>query len=204
MNFRRYYISGSKFTFDLRFSFENLWNKFMYKLTRLTTKKIMKTILALSKINFDKMMAYNAIDDSNVEDKDIMIVSICSPKDDNQPYISSLSKESYFKQEHPNVKIMYFGDYGEEESENNPHVFTKEQAKELYEFIKRNKNKKLILIHCGGGYNRSFSVGLFINDFIVKGSYEEYKKKNPQGIGNAYVYRLLKEQYYLDHHIPYS
>jgi predicted protein tyrosine phosphatase len=163
----------------------------------------MKTILALSKINFDKMMADNAIDDSNVESQDVMFISICSPKDDNQFYISTLSKESYFKSEHSNVKIMYFGDYGEDESENNPCAFTEEQAQELYKFIIANKHKSMSIIHCEGGYNRSFSVGLFINDFITKGSYEEYKKKNPQGIGNAYVYKLLKKQYCLDHHIPY-
>ena len=106
----------------------------------------MRPILALGKINFDKIMAYSNIDDSNVELQDAMFISICSPIDDVQPYISTLSKDSYFKSEHSNVKIMYFGDYDEEESQNNPYAFTEEQAKELYEFIINNRNKSIVLI----------------------------------------------------------
>jgi predicted protein tyrosine phosphatase len=153
----------------------------------------MKTILALGKIDFDKMMSYNGIDDSNVEEKDVMIVSICSPKDDNQPYIAQLSKESYFKQEHSNVKILYFGDYSEEQVLHNPYAFTKKQAKELYEFIKRNSTKSCALIHCGGGYSRSAGVATFVFDNYGEMSFDEFKRKNPQIVPNQYVLKLLNE-----------
>ncbi len=155
----------------------------------------MKTILARSKIVFDNMMTYNGIDDSNVESQDAMFISICSPIDDiQQPYISSLSQESYFKSEHPNVKIMYFGDYDEEESQNNnPYAFTKEQATELYRFIKNNSTKSSSLIHCGGGFSRSGAISTFVFDLYGTMSYEEFKQKNPQIIPNQYVLKLLRE-----------
>lgn len=155
----------------------------------------MKTILALSKRNFDKMMEYNGINDSNVESRDAMFISICSPKDDEdrQPLISRLSKESYFKSEHSNVKIMYFGDYGETEVEGNPFAFSKEQAKELYEFIIKNSAKSCGIIHCGGGYSRSGAISSFIFDNFGETTYEEFKRKNPQISPNGYIMRMLNE-----------
>jgi hypothetical protein len=153
-------------------------------------------VLALSKINFDKMMALYAIDDSNVESQDAIFISICSPKEDgqfDQFYISQLSKESYFKSEHPNVKIMYFGDYGEKEIENNPHVFTKKQAKELYEFIVANKDKNMAIVHCGGGYSRSGAIATFIFDNFGGYDYEEFKRRNPQILPNMHILRMLSD-----------
>ena len=41
MNFKKFYINGNNFTFSFRFSFEELWNTFMYKLTKLTSRKKM-------------------------------------------------------------------------------------------------------------------------------------------------------------------
>lgn len=147
-------------------------------------------VLIRSKIVFDDMMKYQGIDDSNVESKDIMFISICSPKDDDQPYISSLSTESYFKEEHSNVKIMYFGDYTSNDL-NNPYVFTIGHAKELYEFIKRNKDKSMAILHCGAGISRSGAIGTFIFDLYGNGDYEEFKRKNSQIYPNHHILRLL-------------
>jgi predicted protein tyrosine phosphatase len=152
-------------------------------------------ILILSKQNFDKMMQYNVIDDYNVESQDIMFISICSPQDDDQPYISELSKKSHFKEEHPNVKIMYFGDYSGDQVLNNPHVFTRGHAKELYKFIKENENKGMAIIHCGGGISRSGAIGTFIFDLYGDMTFEEFKRKNPQIQPNSHILRLLREEY---------
>jgi predicted protein tyrosine phosphatase len=154
----------------------------------------MKKIIILGKLDFDKTMEYSNTNDSNVEEKDIMYISICSPQDDDQPYIAQLSRESYFKEEHSNVKIMYFGDYlypGE-------HSFTEEQAKELYEFIKENKDKSMAIIHCGAGISRSAAIGTFIFDFYGETTFEEFKRDNPRIHPNFYIYKLLKEQYEKD------
>lgn len=140
------------------------------------------------------MMEYNAIDDSNAESQDFMLISICSPPEDDQPFISTLSKVSYFNEEHSNVKIMYFGDYGEPTIEYNEHIFTDEQAKDLYEFIKRNKDKSMAIIHCGAGISRSGAVGTFIHDLYGTVTYDEFRKKNPRIMPNSYVLRLLNYQ----------
>jgi len=151
----------------------------------------MKNILVLGKTEFDNLMKYSFTNDSNVEEKDIMFISICSPKDDNQPYISTLCKSSYFEKEHPNVKIMYFGDY----SNSGEHSFTEEQAKELYEFIEANKDKSMAIIHCGAGISRSGAIGTYVFDYYGKTTYEKFKRANSKILPNHYVYRLLKEQY---------
>lgn len=154
----------------------------------------MKNIIILGKKDFDNLMQYSNTNDSNVEEKDIMFISICSPQADNQPYISTLCKESYFKKEHSNVKIMYFGDY----SFSGEHSFSKEQAKELYKFIEANKDKSMAIIHCGAGISRSGAIGTFIFDLYGETTYEEFKRANPTIHPNYYVYKLLKEEYEKD------
>lgn len=139
------------------------------------------------------MMEYNLIDDNNVESKDIMFISIISPIDDFQPLISQLSKQSWFKEEHSNVKILEFGDY-DESNINNPHIFNIGQAKELYEFIKNNKDKSMAIIHCGAGISRSGAIGTFIFDMLGSTTYEEFKRKNPRIQPNSHVLRLLRQQ----------
>lgn len=155
----------------------------------------MKTILARSKRVFDQMMEYNGINDSNVESQDAVFISICSPKDDEerQPLISRMSKESYFKSEHSNVKIMYFGDYGETEVEGNPFAFSKEQAKELYEFILANKDKSIFICHCGAGISRSAACATFIFDNFGEMTWDEFKQKNPHIAPNQYIIKMLNE-----------
>ena len=138
-------------------------------------------VLVLSKREFDKMMDYTFVNDDNVEEKDIMIISVCSPPDDNRhSFKSQKNRELWFKREHPNVKIMYFGDYGEHHLDKVEYLFTNEQAKELYEFIKINKDKSRAIIHCGAGISRSGAIGVFIHSLYGNNSpemtYEEFKR----------------------------
>lgn len=152
-------------------------------------------ILILGKRQFDNMMQYNMINDDNVESKNIMFISICSPIDDDQPGISQLSQESWFRNQHNNVKIMYFGDYvPTPDIINNPHLFTSDQAKELYTFIKQNKNKSMAIIHCGAGISRSGAIGTFIQDLYGTSTYDEFKRKNPRIQPNSHILRLLRQQ----------
>jgi hypothetical protein len=39
MNFKRFYINGSRFNIDIHIHPESYWNHLMYKLTQWTTKK---------------------------------------------------------------------------------------------------------------------------------------------------------------------
>ena len=93
---------------------------------------------------------------------------------------------------------MYFGDYGEHHLDKVEYLFTNEQAKELYEFIKINKDKSRAIIHCGAGISRSGAIGVFIHSLYGNNSpemtYEEFKRKNPRILPNSYVLRLLNRQ----------
>lgn len=163
-------------------------------------------ILILNKIEFNNFMKYNNITDDNVESKDMMFISINNHNDIGM-YMYGGDIYSHFKRQHSNVMIMHFGDFGEEfiakvEHEGPTGIFNKYKAKKLYEFIKRNKDKRMAILHCGAGISRSYSVGLFIYDFFNENK-NNVIKTNRAGSLNHHIFKLLKKQYYLDHHIPY-
>jgi len=157
-------------------------------------------ILIYGKREFNKFMVFNGIDDINVESQDTMFVSI------NNVYLPEmyLGKEgirSYFKRNHSNVLIMNFGDFSETAADNllkegYTGVFNDFRAKKLYEFIKKNKNKSLAVIHCGAGVSRSGAVGTFIWDLYGKNSmtWDEFIRKNPRIEPNQHILKLLHKQ----------
>jgi predicted protein tyrosine phosphatase len=154
-------------------------------------------VLILNKREFDEMMSYKGIDDNNVEDFNIMFISINNSQDDGNIRLKYKSP-AYFQEDHSNVKTIYFGDYGEQQLGRNNHLFTDEQAEELYEFIKANKDKAMAIVHCGAGISRSGAVGTFIHSLYEKNdpmmTYDEFKRKNPRIMPNSYVLRLLNNQ----------
>lgn len=155
-------------------------------------------VLIFNKKNFNQFMQYNCIDDSSVESQDMMIISI------NNPYVETLYPDtwiikSYFKRNHFNVLIEHFPDFGENISydqigQGNFSVFSEYKAKRMYEFIKKNKDKSLAIIHCGAGISRSGAVGTFIHDLYGTVSWDEFKRKNPQISPNMYILKLLQQQ----------
>ena len=156
-------------------------------------------VLILNKREFNQFMEYNAITDDNVETKDMMFISINNPCDSSM-FMSRGDVYSYFKRQHPNVMIMHFPDFGEsmiqkyiEMGVNTCNVFNQFKAKKLYEFIKRNKNKRMAILHCGAGISRSGAVGTFIYDLYGHDTmtYEEFKRKNPRIMPNSYILKLL-------------
>jgi len=142
-------------------------------------------IKVLSRFLFTECMKSNNINDNNIEEKtDIFIISI-----------NNTDEKSYFNSEHNNVKIMYFDDCDENIKDDKQEfkTITEEQAEELFEYIKQNKDRKVCLVHCSAGWSRSGAVGLFINNYL-KQSYDEFKKDNPVIYPSFKVYNLLKEQ----------
>lgn len=147
-------------------------------------------VLVLSKIEFNDLMIRNKITDENVEKRDsVMFISI-----------NDSNSDSYFKENHDNVIIMHFDDI-ENEGEVSPtnkgecKVFDEEMAENLYQFIKRNKDKETCVVHCEAGISRSGSVGLFVNDYTQSDS-ERFKRDNPYISPNQRVFRMLKNQWY--------
>jgi len=137
-------------------------------------------------------MIQNNITDENVEKKDlVMFISI-----------NDSNSDSYFKENHDNVIIMHFDDI-ENEGEVSPtnkgecKVFDEEMAENLYQFIKKHKDKKSCIVHCEAGISRSAGCAVFIVGYC-RGDYEQFKKDNPFIAPNARVMRLLNHAKYND------
>jgi len=159
-------------------------------------------ILIFNKKDFIQFMQYNNIDDSNVESQDMMIISI---NKHYRPYCEDSFKHDvvcYFKRQHPNVLIMHFGDYDENDvtqkaKEGPTGIFNEYKARKLYKFIKNNKDKSLVVLHCGAGISRSGAIGSFIYDLYGKDTmtWEEFKTRNPQIQPNIHILKLLRKVY---------
>ena len=50
---------------------------------------------------------------------------------------------------------------------------TKDQAREIFKFIKRNKDVGIFVVHCKFGQSRSGAVGLFIKNYDEAASERE-------------------------------
>lgn len=161
-------------------------------------------IVALSKSLFNKFLEDQKVTSDNVAQQDkAFFISILNPDDDTP---------SYFSGETDNVKIMTFPDVDREMDvpvfKSNPapddkvemmHLvpFTKDQARELYQFIKKHKDRDVCIIHCTAGVSRSGAVASFLLDY-TGGNYEQFKRMNPQIQPNAHVYKMLHDEWYAD------
>ena len=155
-------------------------------------------ILIFNKREFNNYMKFNDITDDNVETKDVMFISINNYYEGSKSSYS-LDVKSHFKRQHSNVMIMHFGDYSEEYVYRTIHegptgLFNEYKAKKLYQFIKKNKDKSMVVIHCGAGISRSGAVGTFIQDTYGTVSYEDFKRKNARIQPNNHILKLLQKE----------
>lgn len=154
-------------------------------------------IIVVSRSIFNEYLTRKGITDANVEEQSkVFFISINNQHDKQPPYFSG---------DKSNVKVMTFADLEEDKEllvigENKTELFkamTREQAADLYQFIKANKDKEAVIIHCTLGVARSGAVGAFINDFTGS-NWEEFKRVNPSVQPNPHVYRLLHDEWYKD------
>lgn len=162
-------------------------------------------ILILSRFLFDRFLAGKKVTPENVEQQNkVFFISITNPDDKNPPY---------FPEDKENVKVISFPDTDRDIAvpiiNPNPSesdvaeivemkAFNIHQARELFQFIKKHKDKELCVLHCTAGVSRSGAVGTFINDY-VGGNWNELMRKNPSIIPNTHVYKLLHDAWYEDH-----
>lgn len=154
-------------------------------------------IIVLSRALFNEYLTRKGVTNENVEQQDKLFFISINNQDDKTP--------SFFTSNKKNVLNITFADLEEDKElpilgENRTETFkamTREQAAELYTFIKANKDKEAVLIHCTAGVARSGAVGVFINDFIG-GNYHELMRNNPSIQPNPHVYRLLHDEWYKD------
>lgn len=159
-------------------------------------------ILAVPRIVFNDYMKTKKVSQDNVNEfTDAFLISINNTVDDVRPY---------FEEDRENLKVMFFDDVEKDMTTPNLKVpdevhhikaMTKEQAIELFTFIKANKDKKICVVHCTAGVSRSGAVASFINDY-VSGDWEQFKRDNSSIQPNAHVYRLLHDVWYEDHAYP--
>ncbi|MFW6225742.1 MAG: hypothetical protein ACOC3V_02130 [bacterium] len=143
----------------------------------------------LSKLEFIEFIKGSSINNDNVENMDILIISINDTTSDNKIVLDNKS----------NVKVLYFDDTDRDivipiigsNDEVKAKACTLEQAEELFYFIERNKHKNTCIIHCSAGISRSGAVGTFIVDYFNL-DWFKFKSNNPHIHPNNHVLKLLK------------
>ena len=157
-----------------------------------------KEIEVMSCMKFKETMAGFELFDSNIEQQDLAIISICDTSDYNIDnfYFDNSCHSHWFLENHPNVLNINFDDCTPEECEGH-HVYamTEKQAEEIYKFISNNTDKSKFIVHCSAGISRSGAVGMFLRDFFISENFVVNLHHN--GImPNPYVSRLLNRYLY--------
>lgn len=125
---------------------------------------------------------------------DLMEMRVENPLDHPDVFFISIldpdCPESFHK-DADNFKTWWFYDLEYEVGSYKP--MSEEQAKEIVEFISKNKDKKRCIVHCSAGVSRSGAIGEFINDLYGE-KYQDFKRTNPNIIPNIYIKKLLNNQ----------
>jgi predicted protein tyrosine phosphatase len=145
-------------------------------------------IFVTSKIEFDAYMLSQNFSDDNIEsfsDK-LMLISI---------HDADFKQKEHFKQNHSNVLRMYFDDCSDVVARSNGYStipFNRSHGDALIDFIQRNKDAKVCIVHCTAGISRSGAVGTFINDFMEQ-DYYEFLQDNPHILHNSHILSMLNK-----------
>jgi protein tyrosine/serine phosphatase len=161
----------------------------------------LKKIYVLSQFSFDEIAKENDLDDDNVElFKDTAFISIVNANGYDGDMQNRYDSDDlhWFKKNHDNVLNLEFDDVESDvalDGTNQYTAFSEEQAREVVEFIDKNKNKTF-LIHCLAGISRSGAVGRFLYDYypwVDREWFDVNVKRRIQP--NQRVYNELKKVY---------
>lgn len=73
--------------------------------------------------------------------------------------------------------------------------FKKEIAERIYEFVYKNKNVDVLLVHCLAGYSRSPAVAAAITQTVLKQDNSEYFSDTEKYDPNQRVYKIMLESF---------
>jgi len=124
------------------------------------------------------------------DDKEAFFISIVEPDD----YIE-------FSPKSDNYRTYSFYDLEDDIANGAGHIYkaiSEEQAKDMFEFIKDNKDKKKCYVHCHAGISRSGAVGSFIHEYFG-GAYKKLLERFPHIFPNGRVTRMLRMYERLDY-----
>lgn len=148
----------------------------------------MNKITVWPRIVFYNEMKAAGINDDTVDSfSGYAFISIQSSK------VLAPAEKPYFQKQHSNALTITFDDITNNDTEvltqySDCHLFTDQDAKTIYDFVKKNIGKHFI-IHCTAGISRSGAVGEFIQR-VTESSYSEFVRHNPNIHPNSFV--LLK------------
>lgn len=149
-----------------------------------------KRVYTYPKRVFDDVMLMHKITLDNIETRNACFISINETLQDH-PDVTP-----YFSEERSNLKVIFFDDIEEDLPIMHKgkrvviKAFTIEQAKELVDFIEKNKDKKFFHVHCAAGVSRSGAVATFINNYFEL-DYMQFRINNPHIFPNGLVLSLL-------------
>lgn len=156
-------------------------------------------VIVVNYLNFKIILNQNKIYENNIETyKDNIFISIIDSKDTTLNKMFNPYSKPQFKKDYNNVLNLQFDDVTHD-GENSPtaigktKTFTKEDAKKIIKFLKKNKKANFCLIHCAAGISRSGAVGQFVNDFF-KEDYQKFIKNNPRIMPNSKIVRILNNE----------
>ena len=92
----------------------------------------------------------------------------------------------------PNVLTLQFDDITYQFGDLK--LFTKEQAKQIIDFLTRNLDKGYCVVHCTAGISRSGAVATFIHKWIGTATDDEFKVINPNIFPNSHVFKTLCDE----------
>ena len=160
----------------------------------------------LSHFLFDEKMKELMLDDNNVEDSNMVFISIIGTPECLKYYLDEDKTKHYFK-DHQNVLNLDFDDIGKDVLYNG-HLFktmTMEQAEKSVDFIEKMINNGVdeLIIHCRAGMSRSRAFGEWIYRYCKEHNVDvEYSDRNDYTtILNQGVLRRLNHAYWKKHHI---
>lgn len=155
----------------------------------------MKRIFAMSQERFRDLKC----DDNTVEKfEKTWIISI----------FGSQNSSPFFKEHHPNVLLVQVDDIDEDKFEIAKKenidliLFTKNQAKQIIEFLMNMGDDFTLVVHCGAGVCRSGAVVEFARGMLHL-DYDEFKMDNPHILPNLFILKALR-LYYLENYSSWS
>lgn len=154
----------------------------------------MQNIFVYSHREFDAVMRMNGWNDEYTPDH-IAYISICCHDEIKKGYLEKVKHETdehWFKENHDNVLNIEFDDIQSEFEETKYGKaigITLDDAKKIVDFLKKNKDKKVLYIHCRSARSRSVAVGRFASNFY--NCWVSIKKG--EKFLNKFVYSMLEK-----------
>jgi predicted protein tyrosine phosphatase len=153
-------------------------------------KNFMKSLGYVS-YDYNRRIPYN-----DIPRQDFAVISIgnvewLSDADKNNDLWANGTNTHWLPGIYDNVLNIDFGDCGEEELE----AMSIEQAHDIINFIKKNKDKNNFYIHCSAGISRSGAVASFIYDYFKDNDIDVTIEPKYPETPNYHVRNTLKRIY---------